>query len=61
MTGRILRLPEVLSRTGLGRSSVYEYERLGKFPKRVRLGARAIGWHQSDIEAWMAARPLIAS
>lgn len=51
---RILRLPEVLQRTGLGRSTVYEAMGEGKFPKKIQLGTRAVGWLESDIDQWVA-------
>jgi prophage regulatory protein len=47
---RILRLPNVFDRTGLSRSTVYQQVSEGRFPKPVSLGARAVGWVESDIE-----------
>jgi prophage regulatory protein len=55
-TDRILRLPEVMTLTGLGRTSVYLGCREGWFPQRVKLTKRAVGWRHSEIEAWLAAR-----
>jgi len=51
---RILRLPNVLDRTGLSRSTVYQRVSEGRFPKPVSLGARAVGWVESDIEEWIS-------
>ena len=53
MSKRILRLPNVLDRTGLSRSTVYQRVSEGRFPKPVSLGARAVGWVESDIEEWI--------
>jgi len=53
MSKRILRLPNVLDRTGLSRSTVYQRVSEGRFPKPVSLGARAVGWVESDIEDWI--------
>jgi prophage regulatory protein len=50
----ILRLPSVITRTGLSRSSIYAMVRLGKFPRAVSLGARAVGWFEADIDDWLA-------
>jgi len=50
---RILRLPNVLDRTGLSRSTVYQRVSEGRFPKPVSLGARAVGWVETDIEEWI--------
>jgi prophage regulatory protein len=56
-TGRtILRLKQVKARTGLARSTLYERIKAGGFPRQVSLGARAVGWLESDVEAWIAAQ-----
>ncbi|HEY1208584.1 MAG TPA: AlpA family transcriptional regulator [Terracidiphilus sp.] len=54
MSRRILRLPNVLDRTGLSRSTVYQWVSEGRFPKPVSLGARAVGWVESDVEEWIS-------
>ena len=53
---RILRLPEVICRVGLRRASIYLHISKGSFPKPISLGARAVGWLESDIDGWIAAR-----
>ncbi|MFT3905790.1 MAG: AlpA family transcriptional regulator [Steroidobacteraceae bacterium] len=53
---RILRLPAVEERTGLKRDSIYRKARLGEFPAPVKLGARASGWVQTEIDEWVAGR-----
>lgn len=52
----LLRLPEVIRRTGLSRSEVYRREALGEFPKRVSLGARSVAWPEIEISEWVGAR-----
>jgi prophage regulatory protein len=54
MSRRILRLPNVLDRTGLSRSTVYQRVTEGRFPRPVSLGDRAVGWVESDIEEWIS-------
>jgi prophage regulatory protein len=54
MPRRILRLPNVLDRTGLSRSTVYLRVTEGRFPKPVSLGARAVGWIETEVEEWIA-------
>ena len=49
----ILRLPEVRSRTGLSRSTIYLRVSHGTFPKPISLGGRAVGWVESEIETWV--------
>jgi prophage regulatory protein len=56
MSTRILRLPEVKSATGLSRSTIYSQMADGIFPKPISLGARAVGWVNSDIEQWLDSR-----
>jgi prophage regulatory protein len=53
MTHRILRLPEVMTRTGLSRSTIYLRSSQGNFPKPVNLGARAVGWIEEEIQEWL--------
>lgn len=50
------RLPDVLSRIGYSRSTIYQLIAEGKFPKPISLGGRAVAWLESDIDAWIAAR-----
>ena len=56
MTERILRRPKVEDRTGRSRSSIYAGMAEGSFPQPVKLGTRAVGWRESDIDAWIASR-----
>ena len=63
---RFIRLPEVLSRTGYGRTSIYRKMEDGSFPRCVKLGgpledsnafdSRAIAWIEDEVEQWMATR-----
>ena len=56
-TDRMLRLSEVRTRTALGRSTIYRLMRDGSFPEPLKIGPRAVRWWESEIEAWLAARP----
>ena len=53
MKDQIIRLPEVLRRTGLSRSTLNRYEKAGTFPRRRKLGVRTVGWLESEIDYWM--------
>lgn len=53
---QMLRLPQVCKVTGLGRSMIYQLEAEQKFPHRVRIGMRAVGWVESEVQAWLAIR-----
>ena len=52
----IERLPHVLARTGLGRSTLYALVAAGAFPAPVKLSIRAVGWRAEEIDAWLNAR-----
>lgn len=52
----LLRLPEVIKRTGLSRSEVYRREAVGEFPRRVNLGARSVAWPEIEVSEWIGAR-----
>lgn len=56
MAKRILRLPAVMARIGLSRSSIYLRIKEGSFPKPISLGVRAVGWLESDISDWISQR-----
>lgn len=49
---RLLRLPEVKTMTGLGRSTIWKRAGDGTFPKPVKLGPRTTAWVASEVEQW---------
>lgn len=51
---RFIRLPEVMLRTGLSRTTIYDWIALGRFPKAIRLGKKMSVWLESDIDQWMS-------
>ena len=61
-----IRLNEVLSRTGYGRTSIYRKMEDGTFPRSLELGApptdpckfdcRAIAWIEDEVDQWVDAR-----
>lgn len=53
---KIIRLPEVLAKTGLTRASVYRLAQAGKFPSSVKLSERSSGWRESEVDSWVASR-----
>lgn len=58
MTERILRQSEVLAITGLGRTTLWRLEKRGEFPARRRITGNIVGWLASEVEEWIASRPL---
>ena len=63
---RFIRLPEVLSRTGFGRTTIYRKMEDGSFPKSLKLGgppidpnvfdSSAIAWIEDEVEQWIESR-----
>ena len=61
-----IRLPEVLSRTGYGRTTIYRKMEEGTFPRRVKLGGppidpnvfdtRAVAWIEDEVDQWIDSR-----
>jgi prophage regulatory protein len=56
-TGRkYLRLPVVLDRTGLKKTTIYALQKAGDFPRNYPLSANTVGWLEAEVEAWLASR-----
>lgn len=53
---RIIRLKDVIERTGLARSTIYQHVANGTFPTPVPLGDRAVGWVEREVQDWIMAR-----
>ena len=63
---RFIRLPEVLTRTGYGRTTIYRKMEDGSFPRSVKLGGpledsnafdcRAVAWIEDEVEQWIESR-----
>ena len=63
---RFIRLSEVLSRTGYGRTTIYRKMEDGSFPRSVKLDgppkdpevfdSRAVAWIEEEVEQWIKSR-----
>ena len=63
---RFIRLNEVMSRTGYGRTSIYRKMKDGSFPKSLKLGgppkdpsifdSSAVGWIEDEVDQWVEDR-----
>jgi prophage regulatory protein len=49
---RLLRLKDLVTMLGIGRSTLYKYVREGNFPAPVRVGYRSVRWKLADVLAW---------
>jgi len=56
-------LPRIVTRRELRQivpftpQHIWRLEKQGKFPRRIKIGVRRVGWYLSDVEAWLADRP----
>lgn len=59
---RVIRLRACLDIIGLGRSTLFDITNPNSprydptFPRKVRLGLRAVGWLEDEIHEWVASR-----
>lgn len=53
---QIKRQQRIEAEYGIPKSTLYYWEKHNLFPKRVRIGARAVGWIGEEISAVMKAR-----
>lgn len=54
---QFIRQSEVLQRTGLSRSTLYELINTNRFPRPLKLcGGRINCWPEHDVNAWMQAQ-----
>lgn len=56
MSEQILKLPEVITTTGLARSTIYKLISENRFPKQIKLTSFSSGWLQSEINQWLEER-----
>jgi len=50
---RLLKMREVVDRTSLSRSKLYDMMRVGKFPPPVHLVGRRTAWPESEVNRWI--------
>ncbi|MFN3071890.1 AlpA family transcriptional regulator [Serratia sp. J2] len=59
---KILRLPAVVNKTGLARSTIYDWINPKSprydpsFPKQRSLGKKSVGWLESELDEWLQHR-----
>lgn len=53
---RFLSLDEVMTKTGLKRSTIYNQMRLGIFPKNIEISSNRIAWLESEVINWMTTK-----
>lgn len=53
---RLLRLKEVIERTGLSKNTIYDWIRKGAFPAQIELGGRSVAWSEAEVDTWIQAK-----
>jgi prophage regulatory protein len=53
---QIIDLTQLMNKVPLGKSTIYAYVKAGKMPAPIKLGDRAVGWIESEIDAWLKER-----
>jgi prophage regulatory protein len=53
---RFIRLPEVKSMVCLSGATIYNYVRVGKFPKPVKLSRNMSLWSAKQVQGWIGER-----
>jgi prophage regulatory protein len=54
--GSIIRLPQVIKKTGLSRTTIYTLVKRGDFPKQITLTQRTMGFLESEVDQWLSDR-----
>ena len=50
---RLIRLPEVMKKTGFGKAWIYRLISQNRFPQPVKIGVRATAFVESEIDEWI--------
>ncbi|EBY8083581.1 AlpA family phage regulatory protein [Salmonella enterica] len=50
---RMIKEPECKRMTSYSRSGLDKAEKENRFPKRVKIGPRAVAWRLSEVQAWI--------
>ena len=54
MAKNLIRRREVEARIGLACSTIYAMMADSKFPHPIKIGRRAVGWIEEDINNWLS-------
>ena len=53
---RLIRLKEVLNKTGLSKATLYRLISDGQFPTSIKIAYRAVGWEESLVDEWLRSK-----
>lgn len=52
-TKKLIRMPEVINKTGFSKAWIYRLISKGDFPKPIKIGIRASAFVESEIDEWI--------
>ncbi len=54
----IYRERDVLALVGISKATLWRWRKAGEFLAPIRLGPNRVAWRRSDVDEWLASRPL---
>lgn len=54
---KVLSLRQVQELIPVSPSTIWRWERSGRFPMRLHLGAGSVAWVEQEVHDWLANRP----
>jgi len=54
--GMMMKRKDIVLFTGMCYTTIYNLEKLGKFPARRQLSPGRVAWIRSEIESWLSSR-----
>lgn len=58
---KILKINEVIQKTGLSRVTIWRRETSGDFPVRIQITPGRVGWLEDEVDEWIEARPRLGN
>ena len=50
---KIIRPTQLAEMLSVSKVSLWRMQKRGELPPRIKISQRAVGWRESDIEAWL--------
>ena len=52
----LIRLCDVMNKTGVKRAWIYKLMKKNEFPQAVKLGSRSVAWVESEVDEWISSK-----
>ncbi|HBA89177.1 MAG TPA: transcriptional regulator [Geobacter sp.] len=56
----LMKRKDIVEATGLCYTTIYNLEKLGKFPARRQLSPGRVAWVRTEVESWLNSRIALA-